>query len=109
MIKAAREVATGRVDLTQHEPTWRRLRRIPTIGSWTLECLAFHGQGRDDMLPAGDLAYVKLVGRLAAPAAAAPPRTRCASSSRPYAPFQALAGTYMLAGRFRLPAAPPVR
>ena len=27
--------------------------------------LAFQGQGRDDQLPAGDLAYVKLVGRLA--------------------------------------------
>ena len=25
----------------------------------------FHGQGRDDQLPAGDLAYIKLVGRLA--------------------------------------------
>jgi 3-methyladenine DNA glycosylase/8-oxoguanine DNA glycosylase len=31
----------------------------------TIEVLAFEGQGRDDMLPALDLAYVKLVGHLA--------------------------------------------
>jgi 3-methyladenine DNA glycosylase/8-oxoguanine DNA glycosylase len=64
-IRAAREVAGGRVDLAAHEPSWRRLIAIPNIGAWTIECLAFHGQGRDDMLPAGDLAFVKLVGRLA--------------------------------------------
>ena len=64
-IRAAREVAAGRVDLAAHEPSWRRLLRIPNIGAWTVESLAFHGQGRDDQLPAGDLAYVKLVGRLA--------------------------------------------
>jgi 3-methyladenine DNA glycosylase/8-oxoguanine DNA glycosylase len=65
MVKAAREVAAGRADLSQHEPAWRRLGAIDGIGSWTLEKLAFEGQGRDDQLPAGDLAYLKLVGRLA--------------------------------------------
>ena len=65
MVRAAREVASGRADLTEHEPAWRRLRSISGIGSWTLESLAFYGQGRDDQLPAGDLAYIKLVGRLA--------------------------------------------
>jgi 3-methyladenine DNA glycosylase/8-oxoguanine DNA glycosylase len=65
IIRAAREVAAGRVDLGAHEPSWERLLRIPNIGAWTVESLAFHGQGRDDQLPAGDLAYVKLVGRLA--------------------------------------------
>ena len=63
--RAAREVASGRADLSRHEPSWRRLLKIPNIGSWTIEMLAFEGQGRDDMLPALDLAYVKLVGRLA--------------------------------------------
>ena len=58
-------MAAGRVDLAAHEPAWRRLLTIPNIGAWTVESLAFHGQGRDDQLPAGDLAYVKLVGRLA--------------------------------------------
>ena len=73
MVKVAREVAAGRVDLDEHEPAWQRLRAIREIGSWTVEKLALEGQGRDDMLPAGDLAYVKLVGRLAGPR---PPRDR---------------------------------
>ena len=41
-----------------------RLRAIPGIGSWTVEMLALHGQGRHDQLPAGDLGLLKLVGRL---------------------------------------------
>ena len=65
LIRAAREVASGRADLSRHEPSWRRLLAIPNIGNWTIEMLAFEGQGRDDMLPALDLAYVKLVGELA--------------------------------------------
>ena len=65
LIRASREVAAGRVDLADHEPAWMRLRTIGGIGAWTLEKLAFHGQGRDDQLPAGDLAYLKLVGQLA--------------------------------------------
>jgi 3-methyladenine DNA glycosylase/8-oxoguanine DNA glycosylase len=65
LISAAREVASGRADLSRHEPTWRRLLTIPNIGRWTVEMLAFEGQGRDDVLPALDLDYVKLVGDLA--------------------------------------------
>jgi 3-methyladenine DNA glycosylase/8-oxoguanine DNA glycosylase len=66
LIRCAREVAAGRVDLHahDHERVWARLRRIPGIGSWTLEILALTGQGRYDQLPAGDLNYLKLVGRL---------------------------------------------
>jgi len=66
MVRVAREVARGRVDLhaEDHERGWRRLDAIPEIGSWTLEVLALLGQGRYDQLPAGDLAYRKLVGRL---------------------------------------------
>ena len=58
---------------------------IRGVGSWTLETLALTGQGRLDQLPAGDLAYLKLVGRLqSAPIRArAPPRRRSASCSRP--------------------------
>jgi 3-methyladenine DNA glycosylase/8-oxoguanine DNA glycosylase len=63
LVRAAREVASGRIDLRRHEPSWRRLRAIPNIGSWTVEMLAFEGQGRDDQLPALDLDLVKLVGR----------------------------------------------
>jgi 3-methyladenine DNA glycosylase/8-oxoguanine DNA glycosylase len=64
--RAAREVASGRVDLASHdhERGWRQLRSLPGIGSWTVECLGLHGQGRLDQVPAGDLGLRKLVGRL---------------------------------------------
>ncbi len=63
---AAREVAGGRIDLhaPDHEAVWRRLRAIPGVGAWTVEMLALYGQGRLDVVPAGDVAYLKLVGRL---------------------------------------------
>jgi 3-methyladenine DNA glycosylase/8-oxoguanine DNA glycosylase len=66
LVRAAREVARGRVDLqsSDQERGWRRLRAIPGIGSWTVEMLALRGQGRHDQLPAGDLGLLKLVGRL---------------------------------------------
>jgi 3-methyladenine DNA glycosylase/8-oxoguanine DNA glycosylase len=95
LIRASREVAAGRVDLSRHEPAWERLLTIREIGPWTLEKLAFHGQGRDDQLPAGDLAYVKLVGRLAGLG-----RRATVDEVRdffaPYAPYAALAGLYLL-------------
>lgn len=64
LVRAAREVAAGRVDLraADHERGWRRLRRIGGIGPWTQEVLALHGQGRYDQIPAGDLDYLRLVG-----------------------------------------------
>jgi 3-methyladenine DNA glycosylase/8-oxoguanine DNA glycosylase len=63
---AAREVASGRADLCapDHERGWRRLRAIPGIGRWTIEMLGLHGQGRYDLVPAGDLNLIKLVARL---------------------------------------------
>jgi 3-methyladenine DNA glycosylase/8-oxoguanine DNA glycosylase len=73
--RAAREVAAGRADLraSDHERAWRRLRAIPGIGSWTVEMLALHGQGRYDQVPAGDLNLIKLAGRLTT----GNPRARC--------------------------------
>ena len=64
LVHAAREIAAGRIDLDgpDHETSWRRLLAVPTIGRWTVEMLAAHGQGRYDVLPAGDLGYLKLVG-----------------------------------------------
>ncbi|HKH79402.1 MAG TPA: hypothetical protein VJ996_05225 [Solirubrobacteraceae bacterium] len=65
--RAAREVASGRVELRGAEPLergWKRLRAIPGIGAWTVEMLALRGQGRYDQLPAGDLGLLKLAGRI---------------------------------------------
>lgn len=64
--RAALEVARGRVDLraADQERGWARLRRIPGIGAWTVDILALLGQGRYDVLPAGDVSYRKLVGHL---------------------------------------------
>jgi 3-methyladenine DNA glycosylase/8-oxoguanine DNA glycosylase len=66
LVRAAREVARGRIDLhcADHEHGWRRLRAIPGIGPWTVEMLALQGQGRHDQVPAGDLGLLKLVGRM---------------------------------------------
>jgi DNA-3-methyladenine glycosylase II/AraC family transcriptional regulator of adaptative response / DNA-3-methyladenine glycosylase II len=97
MLKASREVASGRADLFDPERSWRCLRRISGVGAWTLEKLALEGQGRDDKLPAGDLAYMKLVGRLAGLGRrATEPEVR--DFFAPYAPFEGLAGTYALSG-----------
>jgi 3-methyladenine DNA glycosylase/8-oxoguanine DNA glycosylase len=65
LVRVAREVASGRVDLhaPDYERAWRRLRTIPGIGPWTIEMLALKGQGRHDQLPAGDLGLLKFVGR----------------------------------------------
>ena len=107
LIKAAREVAAARADLTRHEAAWVRLRRIPGIGSWTLEKLAFHGQGRDDQLPAGDLAYLKLVGSLAGLGRRAT-EEEVREFFAPYAPHGALAGIYALAAARQAVRAPPL-
>jgi DNA-3-methyladenine glycosylase II len=99
LVRAAREVAAGRVDLTAapQEPGWRRLRAIRGIGSWTIQCLALHGQQRLDQLPCGDLAYVKFVGRILR----GHPWGRAEESEveaffAPYAPWSGLAGAHAL-------------
>lgn len=64
LVAAARQIAAGRV--SPGDPgTDARLLRIPEIGPWTLQCLGLFGRGEPDSLPAGDLMYLKLVGRLA--------------------------------------------
>jgi 3-methyladenine DNA glycosylase/8-oxoguanine DNA glycosylase len=109
LVMCAREVASGRVDLfsPDHEAGWARLLRIREIGPWTIEKLAMLGQGRDDMLPAGDIAYLKFVGRyldLGRRATVDEVRELFA----PYGEYAAIAGTYALAGA-RLRALPPPR
>lgn len=94
LTKCAKEVATGRADLTRCEAD-ARLLRISEIGPWTVQCLGLFGRGEPDSLPAGDLAYVKLVGYLAGL------RRRATVEEveeyfAPYAPFRALAGSFAL-------------
>ena len=100
LVRAAREVASGRVDLDDpdHERGWRRLRAIRGIGRWTVQMLALTGQGRLDQLPAADVGFLKLVGKLShrQTRAPEPPRRRSSSASRPYAPWAGLAGLYAL-------------
>lgn len=116
LIRAAREVAGGRVDLfaSQPEAGWRRLRAIPGIGSWTIQMLAFTGQGRLDQLPAGDLGYLKAVGRLRS---GGDHRARATEEEvselfAPYGQWAGLAGLHALraisAGRARPPGSPRV-
>jgi 3-methyladenine DNA glycosylase/8-oxoguanine DNA glycosylase len=97
--RAAREVTAGRIDLEapDHERSWRRLRAVPGIGRWTVQMLALTGQGRLDQLPAGDLAYLKLVGRLQSgdPYARATEEEVCGFFER-YDPWAGLAGAHAL-------------
>jgi len=100
LVGAAREVARGRVDLeaADPEPAWRRLSRIRGIGRWTLQMVALTGQGRLDQLPAGDLAYRKLVGRLRS---GGDPGARASEAEveelfARYAPWAGLAGLHAL-------------
>jgi 3-methyladenine DNA glycosylase/8-oxoguanine DNA glycosylase len=98
--RAAIEVARGRVDLSHpdHERGWRRLRAIPGIGPWTTEMLALMGQGRDDQVPAGDLGFIKLVGRITTghPKARADVEEVRGFFER-YGAFKGLAGEYLRA------------
>lgn len=99
MIRCAREVAAGRVDPGTPEGD-RRLLRIPGIGPWTIECLGLYGRGDPDSLPAGDLAYVKLVGRLAGLGRRATvPEVE--EFFAPYAPFRGVAASFILGHRHK--------
>ena len=104
LIRCAREVAAGRVDPADPAGD-ARLLRISDIGPWTLQVLGFHGRGEPDSLPAGDLAYVKLVGALAGLGRRATVE-EVEEYFAPYAPFRGLAGAFALtAGTARSPRA----
>jgi 3-methyladenine DNA glycosylase/8-oxoguanine DNA glycosylase len=99
MRRAAHEVATGRADLSapDHERGWRRLRAIPGIGSWTIEMLALYGQGRYDQIPAGDLGYLRVVGRITSGnARARATEEEVRAFFAPYEGWAGLAGAHLL-------------
>jgi len=108
LVRCAREVAAGRVDPASADGD-RRLLRIAGIGPWTVQCLGFNGRGEPDSLPAGDLAYVKLVGRLVGLGRRATvPEVE--EFFAPYAPYRGLAGSFVLAHwHKRVAGAPPLR
>lgn len=103
LVRAAREVAAGRVELDGDEPAvqeagWRRLCAIPGIGSWTVEVLALTGQGRLDQIPAGDLGLIKFAGRVLSggdPWARADEQ-QVRSLFERFGPWQGLAASYAL-------------
>jgi 3-methyladenine DNA glycosylase/8-oxoguanine DNA glycosylase len=93
MIRCARDVAAGRCDLGDPASD-ERLLAIREIGPWTVQCLGLNGRGDHDSLPAGDLAYVKLVGRLAGLGRRAEIPEIEAWFER-YAPYRGLAGSFI--------------
>jgi 3-methyladenine DNA glycosylase/8-oxoguanine DNA glycosylase len=90
----AREIASERCDPAQ--PTAdRRLLAVPEIGPWTVQCLGLFGRGDPDSLPAGDLIYLKLVGRLARLGRRATIE-EVEEFYAPYAPFRGLAALWTI-------------
>ena len=106
--RVARVVASGRCRIDSPLGD-RRLLAMPQIGRWTVQCLALFGRGEMDSLPAGDLGYVKLVGRLAGLGRRATvPEVE--EFFAPYEPFRGQAGALALAGLHRRAAlGPPLR
>ncbi len=91
---AARQVAAGRVVLDRPDGD-RRLLAIPEIGPWTVQCLGLYGRGEADSLPAGDLKYIKQVGRLASLGRRATVE-EVEEFYAPYAPFRGLAAAWTM-------------
>jgi DNA-3-methyladenine glycosylase II len=95
MRRCAEAVAAGRLDLRDHD--LRRLRSMREIGPWTCEMVALHGQGRYDHVPAGDLGFLKIVGRLLT----GNPKARADEAEvrgffEPYGEWKGLAGVHLM-------------
>jgi 3-methyladenine DNA glycosylase/8-oxoguanine DNA glycosylase len=106
--RVAKVVASGRCRLDSPAAD-SRLLAIPQVGPWTVQCLALFGRGDMDALPAGDLGYVKLVGRLAGLGRRATV-AEVEEFFAPYEPFRGQAGALALAGLYRRVAqGPPLR
>jgi DNA-3-methyladenine glycosylase II len=88
----ATDIATGRCDPAEPAAD-RRLLSVREIGPWTVQCLGLFGRGDPDSLPAGDLMYLKLVGRLARLGRRATVE-EVEEFYAPYAPFRGLAAAW---------------
>jgi 3-methyladenine DNA glycosylase/8-oxoguanine DNA glycosylase len=96
MRSVARAVAAGRCD--PGDPGGdERLLAMSNIGPWTVQCLGFFGRGEPHMLPAADLGYIKLVGVIGGLGRRATVE-EVEEFFAPYAPYQGLAGAYVLSG-----------
>jgi len=106
--RLAGDVTAGRCRIESPEGDGRLL-ATPQIGPWTVQCLGLFGRNEVDSLPAGDLGYVKLVGRLAGlERRATVPEVE--EFYAPYAPYRGLVGALTLTGLHRLvPQGPPLR
>ena len=94
--RVAGVVASGRCQLAADPAAAdRRLLALPQIGPWTVQCLGLFGRGEMDSLPAGDLAYMKLVGRLARLGRRAT-IAEVEEFYAPYEPYRGLAGALTL-------------
>ena len=104
----ARDVAAGRCRIEDSRSD-ARLLAMPQIGPWTVQCLGLFGRNEPDSLPAGDLAYIKLVGRLRGEGRRATiPEVE--EFYAPYEPYRGLVGALSLAGLYRLVSqGPPMR
>jgi 3-methyladenine DNA glycosylase/8-oxoguanine DNA glycosylase len=100
MGRVATEVARGRADLSDPASD-RRLLAIREIGPWTIQCLGLKGRGEHDSLPAGDLAYIKVVGRLLGEGRRATVE-EVEEFFAPYEPYRGLAGTHAIVGLHKL-------
>jgi len=90
----AGEIASGRVR-PEVAGADARLLAIPEIGPWTVQCLGLFGRGDPDSLPAGDLIYLKLVGRLARLGRRATVE-EVEEFYAPYEPYRGLAGLWTI-------------
>lgn len=88
----AGDIAAGRCDPADPAAD-RRLLSVREIGPWTVQCLGLFGRGDPDALPAGDLMYLKLVGRLARLGRRATVE-EVEEFYAPYAPFRGLAAAW---------------
>lgn len=106
--RLARDVVAGRCRIESPEGD-RRLLSIPQIGPWTVQCLGLFGRNELDSLPAGDLAYVKLVGRLNGHGRRAT-IPEIEELYAPYEPYRGLVGAITLSGLYRFAVqGPPLR